>query len=73
MALRSIYGNGYRKGASHPMAFRIVTEMSLNEEVMYRNDKEALKELVKNRFPIIDTVDGVCINAAQPGETTGIW
>ena len=30
----------------HAAHFRIVREMSLGEEVMYRNDKEALKRLV---------------------------
>lgn len=73
MALRKITGQGYRRGCSHPTGFNYVIDLSLNEEVAYRNDREALKGLVQNRFPMLESVDCATIVAAQPGDKTEIF
>ena len=57
----------------HAAQFRIVREMSLSEQVMYRNDKEALKRLVMNRYPMLVEITQVGMSAAMPDDEDALF
>lgn len=58
---------------SYAVSFRIVREMSLSEQIMYRNDKEALKRLVMNRYPMLVEITQVGMSAAMPDDEDALF
>lgn len=62
-----VWAEGPRYADSmHNMMVQFIEDMTLDEQVMYMNDRDALKRLVMARKPVLYRVDRAGFTAASP-------